>query len=223
MINIPIFDVQTTGLTFSEGKLTLNFHPDIPVEKTNGLYVNPNKLGNGADLILDNHTVKEFSKNSNGRTIIGINQDVIPCIYTLSRKKVTKRTSVSEYTTSNETKTVTDVMDEFNAVMDAYRTKGQAVPAGLTHTSYTLKEGDFFQFRENARPFISKNGDVSWPCAVDDPNRSESDPIKAFFFVLAAEYNDENDPYYLTRLVLYCAWSTLDGYTVRQTYTASKS
>lgn len=225
MLNIPIFNLTTSGLTFEDGKLTLNFHENVHAEKLeDGLYVNPNNLGNGADLILDEWTVKEYSKNADERTIIGINQDVVPCIYTISRKKVTTRTSVSAYATSDTTKTVTDVMNEFNAVMDSYRTSGQAVPDGLPHTSYVLKPGDFFQFRENARPFVTpKVNDVTWNVAIDDANRYESDPIKAFFYVGSVEYNDADDPYYMTKLVLYCMWSTLDGFAVGQTYTATKS
>jgi hypothetical protein len=87
-----------------------------------------------------------------------------------------------------------------------------------------LKPGVFFQFRENARPFVTpKVNDVTWNVAIDDANRYESDPIKSFFYVANVEYNDADDPYYMTKLVLYCMWSTLDGYVVGQTYTATKS
>lgn len=225
MTDFPVFDTSTTGLTFNNGQLTLNFHQNVNIEKNeDGLYLNPSSLGGGADIIIDNWTIKETSKNNDGRSIIGINQSVVPCIFTISRRKVTARNTVKNYTTSNETKTVQDVMDEFNAVMDYYRTKGQAVPTGLQHTSYTFKKGDFFQFRESARPFIPpKVNDESWDCAIDDANRYESDPIKAFFYVDDVEYNDPDDPYYMTKLTLYCVWSTLDSYTVRQSYTASKS
>ena len=224
MITVPCPDIINTGLTTVDGKLTLNFDESIPIEQNeNGLYLDPNAIGGGLEGAIDNWTLKKYSTDANNHTILGIKQQVVPCIYTLSRRKVTNRQSVAAYTTSNETKTMLDVIDEFNAAMDYYIGRGTSVPSGLPYTSYTFTVGDFFQFREGARPWVATNGTKSWGCAIDDANRYEDDRTKAFFSVLEAEYNNPNMHLYLTKLSLYCIWSELPEYVAGQTYTASKS
>lgn len=212
--------------------LTLNFDPRTNVQKLeSGIYIPKDGYGQGIDGTLDNWTIIPIlpKDDAEGDTAIEINRDVVVCIFSLSRRKVTNRASVNQYTTSSETKTVTDVMDEFNCAMDMYKTSGQSIPVGLPATSYILTPGDLFQFREGAKPWIpGKNADgITWPCAMDDMNRYEDDITQALFLITEAEYNDLDMDRYLTRLSLKCIWKETNdnkfaSYTVGQTYTASK-
>lgn len=227
MITMPMIDINNTGFTFSNDKLTLNFASTIPIDKgSNGLYLDPNKLGAGLEGSIDNWTVKKHSTNSSGKTILGINRNVVPCVFTISRRKVISRVD-EEFQTSNETKTVSDVINEFNAVIDAYKSKSKSIPTGLADTTYILKVGDFLQFREPTRAFIASSGGNKWPVVMDDANRYENDVIKAFFRVEEVKYiNNGYSSNYMKKLTLYCIWrddSLSASYTVGQTYTYTKS
>lgn len=221
------------GFTFTDNVLTLNFDNAIHAEKlSDGVYIPKGVFGYGLDGIVDGWTIKpkqnsngEYVKDANGHTLIDINKDVVTCIYTLSRRKVTNRSSVGTYATSNTTKTVEDIIDEFNCAMDAYKALGTNVPTGLPTTSYVMQQGDLFQFRENAKPWIpAKNADnQTWPCAMDDMNRYEAEPIVALFYIVDIAYDDPDMATYMTKLSLKCVWSTLADYVVGQTYTATKS
>lgn len=216
------------GYTFnSEHGLTLNFDPSVNVQKLpDGVYIPKDGFGHGLDGTIDNWTVKaQEAKTADGHTLIDLNQEVVTCIYTLSRRKVTSRATVNSYATSATTKTVNDVMDEFNCAMDAYKALGQGIPDGLPSTSYVLTPGDLFQFREDAKPWIPpvNSKGQTWLCAMDDMNRYEDDPILALFYIDEVEYNDPNMRNYMTKLSLKCVWTTLADFTVGQTYTAVKS
>jgi hypothetical protein len=212
------------GLLKENGMITLNFDPIVKAEKRdNGVYIPSNGFGSGMEGSIDNWTVVPLGKNADNNTMLQVNHDVVVCIYTLSRRKVTNRTSVSAYKTSDETKTIFDIVNEFNCAMDGYKAKGQNVPDGMPHTSYLMTVGDLFQFRENARPWISKNGDMQWPCAMDDMNRYEDDVIKALFYVTDIEYKDKDMPgYYMTKLSIRCVWSELNEFVAGQTYTTAQ-
>lgn len=222
------------GFTFgSDHGLTLNFDPSVHAQKLeSGIYIPLDGFGQGIDGVLDNWTIiplrnqnGEIRTNTNGRTLIGVNLDHVVCIYSLCRRKVTSRTNVANYRCSNETKTVQDVMDEFNCAMDAGPI-GQGLPA----TSYQMTPGDLFQFHENPKPWIATNPTLgtSWACAMDDMNRYEDQVTQALFYVEEVEYNDPDRALYMTKLSLKCIWKETDdnkfsSYTVGQTYTAVKS
>lgn len=229
-----LFPKAEPGFMFdSSDALTLNFDTSVHAEKLpDGIHIPKNSFGSGLDGTVDGWTVKakqkstgEYVKDADGHTLIDANTNVVTCIYTLSRRKVTDRSSVKAYSTSNTTKTVEDIIDEFNCAMDAYKALGTDVPTGLPSTSYIMKKNDLFQFRERAKPWIpAKNSnDQTWPCAMDDMNRYETEPIVALFHIIDIEYNDPNMSKYMTKLSLKCVWSTLAEYVVGQTYTATKS
>ena len=225
MSDIMLPDVGQ-GLQKTDGIITLNFDPMTKViKREDGVYIAQDSFGNGQTAVIDDWTIKSIGTTPDGHMMIDVNYDVVVCIYTMSRRKVTSRRTVQTYSTSNETKTVDDVLNEFNCVMDAYRALGQAVPEGLARTSYILKPGDCFQLRENARPFVqppNANGET-WLCAMDDANRYQEDAIRAFFYVTAVEYNDSIMPkYYMTKLSIRCVWSELPEFIAGQTYTSAK-
>ena len=223
--------LPTPGLGFMmtpNNELTLKFNPETHAEKlSDGVYIPKDGFGNGLDGVLDNWTIIPIQSSSE-HTMINANYDVVTCIYTMSAYKVTNRSSVKTYQTSNVVKTVDDVMDEFNCAMDAYRALGQDAPdsffTSLPSTSYIMRKGDFFQFRRYAMPWSAYNAEqnLGWLCAMDDMNRYEGQEILALFYVDDIEYNDPSMSKYMTKLSLKCVWTTLNEFTVGQTYTAEK-
>ena len=225
MSNIMLPDVGQ-GLQKNDGIITLSFDPITKVEKLDdGIYISKDNFGNGQTAVVDGWTIKSIGTTGDGHMMIDVNYDVVPCIYTMSRRKVTSRQTPQTYQTSDDTKTVDDVLNEFNCIMDAYRALGQAVPEGLALTTYILQPGDCFQFRENARPFVqppNAKGET-WLCAIDDANRYQEDAIRAFFYVTTVEYNDAVMPkFYMTKLSIRCVWSELPDFVAGQTYTSAK-
>jgi len=228
-----IFKKPEGGFEFNEDNaLTLKFDPSVRVQKLeSGIYIPKDGFGQGLDGTVDNWTIvplinkenNSYQTNTNGRNLIGVNLDHVVCIYSMSRKKVTQRT-INGYRCSNETKTVQDVMDEFNCAMDI------GVPPGLPFTSYKMTPGDLFQFREEEKPWFAKN-DVNgntWPCMMDDMNRYETQVTLALFYVTEVEYNLPSNSFYMTKLSLKCVWketndSKFAAYDIGQTYTAIKS
>lgn len=216
------------GLTKSNGNITLNFDNITKAEiKDDGVYIPKDGFGEGVEGINDNWTTRVTGIDSKDTSLIDINRNVVVCIFTMSRLKVTHRDSMG-ISNNDETKTVNDVLDEINSVLDAYRTAGQAVPLGMDIPQYTLTVGDLLQLRENTRPMIAttvdeKLGTVKSIVAMDDLRRYEDDTIRAFFYITEAEYNDPLMPgKYMTKLSIRCAWSELEEFIVGQTYTATK-
>lgn len=228
---MSIIDLKVgKGLTNSgpDDELHMNFASDVPVQKLDtGLYISKQDVGDDIEGRIDYHTIQPMYKTPKG-TCIGINHDVVVCIYTMSYKKRASLSSDQDhYNTTSGTKTVEDIIDEMNVIMDYYykhrmdpNGTPQSVPDGMMHTSYLMKQGDFFQFRTKIRP---TQRIYEWPCAQDDTNRYEDDPIVAFFYIEEAEYGWSEDPYYLTKLKLKCVWSTLADYVVGQEYAHTAS
>ena len=211
------------GLTQnSNGEITLNFADDTPVQKKDdGVYIPKDSFGDGTD----GWTVKIDGVDAKGNARLNINRDVVVSIFTMSRRKVSDRANVENYSTSDTTKVVEDIVDEFNCAMDNYATLGQSVPEGLPATQFVLTVGDFIQFRENARPWrATLNGEKGpmWPCAMDDMRRYQEDPIRAFFYITDVKYQDVNLPQYLTKLTILCVWSELPEYVAGTSYTYQK-
>ena len=146
----------------------------------------------------------------------------------MSRFKITNRSAARNLSSSQETKTVNDILDEINSVLDGYRAIGQAVPLGMNVPQYILTVGDLLQLRENTRPMNptttdEKFGEVTSVVTMDDLRRYEDDTVRAFFYITEAEYNDPLMPgKYMTKLSIRCAWSELGEFIVGQTYTAAK-
>lgn len=203
------------GLEVVNGELTLRFDPSINVQKeSSGVYIDANALGGGLEGTIDDHTVEVKSVDSNGNAIIGINRDVVTCVFSMCQYQVTNRSNTSTYTTNTTIKTISDIGNELNAVMDAYGTIG--IPMGVPHYPYQLQIGDFFQLRTRAMPYQYTDGTNTWPVAVDSGNRPEGIPIVAFFYVSNVVYSSEG---YLETLSLQCLWSSLTQYTKGTTYT----
>ena len=207
------------GLTNASGELSLNFASDVPVQReTRGLYVPKDAIGDGIEGRIDYHTITPWYKNSKG-TFIGVNDDVVVSIFTMSykfRSNMTSQQSNYQSSLTSATKTIENIMQELNCVIDAWWASEGGVPDGKGHTAYKITPGSFFQFRTKARPTQEIYG---WPVAQDDLNRYEEDPIVAFFYVEEAVYGWTEDQFYITKLTLKCVWSTLADYVVGQTYT----
>lgn len=104
MSNIMLPDVGQ-GLQKTDGIITLSFDPTTKAEKLDdGVYIPKDGFGNGQTAVIDNWTIKSIGKTADGHMMIDVNYDVVVCIYTMSRRKVTSRQTVQTYHTSNETK-----------------------------------------------------------------------------------------------------------------------
>ena len=217
------------GLTKSNGNITLNFDNITKAEiKDDGVYIPKDGFGEGIEGINDNWTTRVTGIDSNNTSLIDINRNVVVCIFTMSRFKITNRSPVRNLSSSQETKTVNDILDEINSVLDGYRAIGQAVPLGMNVPQYILTVGDLLQLRENTRPMNptttdEKFGEVTSVVTMDDLRRYEDDTARAFFYITEAEYKDPLMPgKYMTKLSIRCAWSELEEFIVGQTYTATK-
>ena len=206
------------GLTIENHKLTLNFEPSIKVDKSDGVMIDQHDLGGGLEGVIDRHTIIPYSKDANNHTVLGVNTEVVSCIFSMCQYRVSNRgTSTDQYTIDKtHNKTVEDVVNEMNAVMDYYDTQGREFPEGMAHTTYKFVAGDFFQFRKVCVPYQV----AGWPVPIDDANRNQNTPITAFFYIQAVEYVDG---YRLHSLTLLCIWSSLADYTAGQTYTYTAS
>lgn len=230
---MSIFDLKVgNGLTNDgpDGELHMNFASDVPVQRLDtGLYIPKDAVGDEIEGRIDYHTIKPMYKTPTG-TCIGINHDVVVCVFTMSYKKRASMTSDQDHyyaASPVATKTVEDIIDEMNCIMDYYykhrmdpNGSPQDVPEGMMHTSYVIHQGDFIQFRTKTRP---TQRIYNWPVAQDDTNRYEDDPIVAFFYVEEVEYGWSEDPYYLLKLKLKCVWSTLAEYVIGQEYSHTVS
>ncbi len=194
----------------SSGELCINFDPELKAQHTeNGIMIPNYAFGGGTEGLIDNWTITKRTTNVDDKSLIDGNRDVVTCIFTMSRRKVTERKTIDSYTTSDETKTIEDVVKEFNAVMDAFQAIGEAIPDTLKHTQYIVKKGDFIQFRDAAIPFsMHDDNDYAkqWICATDDLRRYEDHPTLALFYVTNVEYALRRDPNYMTKLEMRCVW-----------------
>lgn len=204
------------GLTISNKRLSLNFDASINVSTRYGVMIDKNSLGGGLEGVIDHHTIVPFSKDANNNTILGANRDVVACIFSMCQYKVVNRSSVENFRVSNEIKTVEDVMNEMNAVMDYYDNTHEMFPEDMPHTTFLFKPGDFFQFRSVFAAYQYASGSVVWPVAIEDVNRTQNTPITAFFNILDVQYENT---YKMTSLTLLCLWSTVAGYEQGRTYT----
>lgn len=190
------------GITFDGNKLTVNASPDSDIVKeTDGLYV-PNLSAGESGTRVDNHTVIVESQNNRLR----INRNVVQCIFAMSRYPVTSRASISSYSVNTSAvKTIDDIRNEFNAVLDASG-------GDVQWTTYDAIKGDLFMLRGIAHPAKYS----SWPVAMDDGNRYIGDVCYALFVV----DNIKRSGHYTDALNLYCLYSRTEGYTAGQTYTS---
>lgn len=204
------------GLTIKNHKLTLNFDPSINVDTSDGVLIDSHDLGGGLEGVIDRHTIIPYSKDASDNTLLGVNTDVVSCVFSMCQYKVTTRgTSVDQYVINkNQNKTIEDVIREMNAVMDYYDSAGRPFPDGMAHTTYKFKIGDFFQFRKVCVPYQV----AGWPVPIDDANRNQNTPITAFFYIQNVEYVDG---YRLHALTLLCIWSSIASYVAGTTYTAN--
>lgn len=208
------------GLKFTDDhKMTLNIDPTVNIQKrTNGVYVDASSLGGGIEGSIDDHTIKVVDHNGNGDSILGINRDVVVCVFSMCQYKVTNRSNKNAYAVSNVVKTIDDIAEELNAVINAYGSIG--IPMGVPHAAYTLKVGDFFQLRDRAYPYQYTSATETWPVAVDEGNRYEGIPITAFFYVTSVSYDYDMK---VTGLTLQCLWSSLANYIAGTSYTYTET
>lgn len=190
------------GLTFDGNKLAVNTSPDSDIVKeSDGLYV-PNLSGGSSGTRVDNHTVVVESQNNRLRA----NRDVVQYIFAMSRYPVTNRDSVSSYSTNKSAiKTIDDIRNEFNAVLDASG-------GDVQWTTYDVIKGDLFMLRGSSHPAKYS----MWPVAMDDGNRYIGDVCYALFVI----DDVKKDGHYTNALKLYCLYSRTEGYTAGQTYTS---
>ena len=189
------------GFTFDDNKLTVNVDPSSSITKEeDGLYI-PSATDSGGTRV-DNHTVIVESQNNRLRT----NRNVVQYIFAMSRYPVTSRASIESYSYDNKSiKTIDDIRNEFNAVLDASN-------GDVQWTTYDLIKGDLFMLRGIPRPAKYS----SWPVAMDDGNRYIGDVCYALFVV--DKINRVG--HYTHGVTLYCLYSRTNGYTAGQSYTS---
>lgn len=206
------------GLKFENGKLTLNFDPSLNVEKrSDGVYINTAALGGGLEGTIDDYTVKVLGTNQNGDSMLGIDRDVVVSIFSMCQYQVISRTNKNSYAVNNQIKTISDIVDEYNAVLKWHdEHPGQGIEPGVPHTIYKVTDNDLFQFRATAYPYQYTDGTNTWPVAIDSGIRPQNVPITAFFVITSVTY-DYNDR--MTNLTLTCLWSSLPEYIAGTAYT----
>lgn len=200
------------GMTFNGNKLTTKWDPDDdtqPTKTEEGLII-PDLVGQNRKKATslngkaDGVTVREDLDGN-----VSINNEVVAYIHTMNAFKVTNRTSSKDFAVdTSQVKTIDDIRDEMNALMDA--------DSYLNGSMYmSIREKNFFQLIHAAHPVQDK----SWPCAIDSNTRLFGDTTLAFFVVTEVEHNAGRDTY-VTKLSLRCLWSNLSGYVKGTEYTS---
>lgn len=190
------------GMGFNGNKLTTNWVENENIEKRDdGIYI-PNLKGppgSGGGTVVDNHTIIIDNNNR-----LKINAEVVQCIYSMSAYVVVSRGSTSSYSVDkSQVKTINDIISECNAIIDN---------DGPSWTTYDLRVGDLFQFRNSAVPTKYSN----WPVAIDDGNRYNGQTCLALFVVTDVDSSN----HYTKSLSLQCLWSSLSQYVKGTTYSA---
>lgn len=190
------------GMGFNGNKLTSNWVENENIEKRDdGIYI-PNLKGPpglGGGTVVDNHTIIIDNNNR-----LKINAEVVQCIYSMSAYVVVSRGSTSSYSVDkSQVKTIKDIISECNAIIDN---------DGPRWTTYDLRVGDLFQFRNSEVPTKYSN----WPVAIDDGNRYNGQTCLALFVVTDVDSSN----HYTKSLSLQCLWSSLSQYVKGTTYSA---
>lgn len=201
------------GMTFDGNKLTTAWGANDetkPTKSKDGLII-PDLVGK------DVRKETSLGGKADGVSIyegldgnVYINEEVITYIHTMSAFKVTNRIDAKAYAVDTTTiKTIDDIVDEINAVMDN--------DEHLEINFYaSLKENHFFQLIHAPHP----SKDTNWPCAIDSDVRMFGDTTLAFFVVTHIEHNSGR-PSYVDALTLKCLWSKLSTFQKGNEYSVS--
>lgn len=199
------------GMTFNGNKLTTSWGANDetkPTKTSDGLIIpdlvgkdvrKATSLGGKADSV-------SIYEGLDGN--VYINEEVITYIHTMSAFAVTNRTETKDYAVDTSTvKTIEDIVNEINAVMDN--------DDYLEVNFYaSLRENHLFQLIHAPHPVKSSE----WPCAMDSNTRYFGDTTLALFAVTHIEHNAGRASY-LSALSLKCLWSTLSEYEKGTEYT----